>query len=296
MEFCVVSPGALGVDWSRPLYLAGRLPAVPRVAVVGSRAARRRYLACIPAIVQTLAERGMALVSGGAVGIDGAAHRAALSQGVPQVAVLPGPPDALYPADHRGLFEDIVHAGGAVICPHPPGTGLRKGMFASRNHIVVQLSVRVVAMEAGARSGTQGTLALALRTGVAVSGVVGTPGVAWAIERGGSSLGPSDPADVRARLSQHLEGICALPTWPPTLRSLQDILERQGAATVDDFDDPLAGAVALAEAEAAKAAAEVAAANSAPDLTDVSPQELTPSDAPPSDAADTAVEPEKKDA
>ncbi len=258
MEFTAVSPSALGVLWPRPLYLAGRLPAVPRVAVIGARAARRRFVACVPAVVDALSEAGMALVSGGAVGIDAAGHRAALRRGVPQVAVLPGPPDALYPTDHAGLFREIVDAGGAVICPHAPGTGLRRGMFASRNQIVVQLSVRVVAIEAGARSGTQGTLGLALRTGVAVSGVVGTPGVAWAFERGGASLGPPDPAGVRARLCEHLQGVTALEIWPPALRVLQAVLSRQSAVTVDDFDDPLAGAVALAEAEAGGWITEVA--------------------------------------
>lgn len=250
LDFTTVAPGALGVTWPKPLYLAGRVPAVPRVAVVGSRASRRRFSACVHGVVEALAEAGLGLVSGGAIGIDAHGHRAALRLGVPQVAVLPGPPDALYPPDHVPLFEDIVRAGGAVVCPHPPGAGLRRGMFASRNHLVVQLSVRVVAVEAAARSGTQGTLALALRTGVPVSGVVGTPGVAWAIERGASSLGPPQPDAVRQRLVELLAGQGATEVWPPTLRPLQCILDRQAAATVDDFEDPLAGAVALAEAEA----------------------------------------------
>lgn len=250
MEFSPVSPRALGLQWPQPLYLAGRVPAGPKVAVVGSRASRRRFVRCIPGVVGALAEAGVGLVSGGAIGIDGSAHRAALEQDVPQIAVLPGPPDALYPLDHVPLFESIVEAGGAVLCPHRPGAGLRRGMFASRNALVVQLAIRVVAVEAGARSGTQGTLALALRTGVPVSGIVGTPGVAWAIERGAGSLGPPQVESVRQRLSEALRGVSALEAWPPALRPLQEILDRQPAATVDDFDDPLSGAVALAEAEA----------------------------------------------
>lgn len=250
LEFSVVSPGALGVRWPQPLYLAGRVPAVRRVAVIGSRASRRRFMACVPAVVQALADVGMALVSGGAIGIDACGHRAALARGVPQVAVLPGPPDSLYPPDHAPLFRDIVEAGGAVICPCAPGVGLRRGMFASRNQIVVQLSTRVVAVEAAARSGTQGTLGLALRADVPVSGIVGSPGVAWAIERGASSLGPPEPDRVRRRLRSMLEGGGGLELWPPTLRALQEILDRQGSASVDDFGDPLGGAVMLAEAEA----------------------------------------------
>lgn len=250
LEFSVVSPGALGVRWSQPLYLAGRVPAVRRVAVIGSRASRRRFMACVPAVVEALADVGLALVSGGAIGIDACGHRAALRLGVPQVAVLPGPPDMLYPPDHAPLFHEIVRAGGAVICPCAPGSGLRRGMFASRNQIVVQLAARVVAVEAAARSGTQGTLGLALRGDVPTSGVVGSPGVAWALQRGATSLGPPEPDRVRARLRELLEGAGGLEVWPPTLRALQEILDRQAWASVDDFEDPLGGAVTLAEAEA----------------------------------------------
>lgn len=250
LNVSVVPPNALGVQWSQPLYLAGRVPRVPKVAVIGSRASRRRFRRCIPAVVAALAEAGMGLVSGGAIGVDGAAHRAALEQGVPQVAILPGPPDALYPPDHTPLFEAIVEAGGAVVCPHRPGTQLCRGMFASRNQLVVQMAVRVVGVEASARSGTQGTMGLALRTGVPVSGIVGTAGVAWAIERGAGSLGPPQPDAVRAKLARVLRGEVAVEAWPAELRVVQDVLDRQAAASVDDFDDPLQGAVALAEAEA----------------------------------------------
>lgn len=250
LEFSAVSPRALGLRWTRPLYLAGRVPALPKVAVIGSRASRRRFMACVPGVIEALSGSAMALVSGGAVGIDACAHRAALTVGLPQVAVLPGPPDALYPEDHVPLFESIVAAGGAVVCPHPPGAGLRRGMFSSRNQIVVQFASNVVAIEAGARSGTQGTLALALRMDVPVCGVVGTAGVAWALERGAKSLGPPVRDAVQDRLTALLHGRGGVEVWPPELRSLHSILQRQPAATVDDFDDPLAGAVALAEAEA----------------------------------------------
>ncbi len=250
LEFSAVPPGTLGLRWTRPLYLAGRLPGVPKVAVIGSRASRRRFMACVPAVIETLSISGMALVSGGAVGIDVCAHRAALLVGLPQVVVLPGPPDALYPEDHIPLFREIVEAGGALVCPHPPGTGLRRGMFSSRNQLVVQLASHVVAIEAGARSGTQGTLALALRREVPVCGVVGTAGVAWALERGGRSLGPPQPSQVQIRLTDILRGQGGVEVWPPELRALQAILDRQPAATVDDFEDTLAGAVALTEAEA----------------------------------------------
>lgn len=249
MEFSPVTPSALGLRWSKPLYIAGSVPAVPCVAVIGSRAARRPFMRCVPAVVEALREAGMALVSGGAIGIDACGHRAALRLGVPQVAVLPGPPDRLYPIEHAPLFHDIVAAGGAVLCPWPPGVGLRRGMFASRNQLVVQLSAWVVAIEAGARSGTQGTLRLALREGTPVCGIAGTPGVAWALERGAMSLGPPDPDRVRAQVGRALCGLEALEVWPVSLRPLQMVLDRQKTVTVDDFDDPLTGAVLLAEAE-----------------------------------------------
>ncbi len=255
-SFVPISPATWSVRWSSHLYVAGTLPGAPRVAVVGSRATRARYTRCIQPIVQGIADAGGALVSGGAIGVDAVAHRAALELGVPQVAVLPGPPDALYPPDHEPLFAAIVEAGGAVVCPHPPGTVMARGMFASRNAIVVQLVARVVVVQAALRSGTRVTLEAAFRRGRPVAGVSGSPGVAWAMERGACSLGGPDEssASMRDRARRFVSAQArarpgALP-WPPHLQAVEAAFADRAVVTLDDLADPLAAAVALVEAEA----------------------------------------------
>ncbi len=190
--------------------------------------------------------------------MDAAAHRAALALGIAQVAVLPGPPDALYPPDHRSLFEDIVVSGGAILCPHPPGTLMSKGMFASRNALVIQLSAAVVGVQAGARSGTRGTLRLALRAGCPTAGIVGSPGVAWALGAGAYSLGLPKPDSVQARAVAWLRAEAPQQRWPEPLRWVERVLVERGSVSVDDFEDPLAAAVGLVEAEAGGWIAEVA--------------------------------------
>ncbi|MEM6293716.1 MAG: DNA-processing protein DprA [Myxococcota bacterium] len=258
LRFDPVAPAAYGLTWPGPLFLAGQVPRMPRLAIIGSRAAHRRFTDCVPGLVRAAAETGYALVSGGAVGIDAAAHRAALDLGVAQVAVLPGPPDALYPPDHEPLFEAIVDGGGAVLCPHPPGTVTSRGMFASRNALVVQLSAAVVGVQAGARSGTRGTLRLALRAACRTAGIVGSPGVAWALGAGATSLGPPRPELVQACALAWLREEPTHRAWPAALSWIEQALSQRPAVTVDDFDDPLAAAVALVEAEAGGWVAEVA--------------------------------------
>lgn len=257
LSFEPVEPEVLGLSWSHTLYLAGRVPPSPRVAVVGSRAAHRRFVACVPAVLNAIAVGGATLVSGGAVGIDAAAHRAALDAGVPQLAVLPCPPESLYPADHRPLFEDIVASGGSIICAQPPGSSFSKGMFASRNALVVQLSSAVIGIEAAARSGTRGTLALALRRNVSVGGIVGTAGVAWAVERGAVALGPPEPATLAPVVLAFLRGQRTHRRWPVELARIERALKQRTSVTADDFEDPLAAATALIEAEAEGLVAEV---------------------------------------
>jgi DNA processing protein len=100
-----------------------------------------------------LAKSGIATVSGGARGVDACAHRGALSAGGKTVAVLGTGLDIVYPAEHAGLFRQIVEAGGALVSELPPGTRPDKGTFPARNRIMVGLGRVCVVVEAGEKSG-----------------------------------------------------------------------------------------------------------------------------------------------
>ena len=154
------------------LFVRGRLPAqllVPHVVdlasvgVVGTRRATQLGLAEARALGSALAAAGAVVVSGLALGIDGAAHRGALDAmerdpgAAPTVAVLGGAHDRLHPKAHGSLAEAIVAAGGAVVSEHPPGTDPQPHLFLRRNRLIVGLSRVLVVVEAGERSGALNT-------------------------------------------------------------------------------------------------------------------------------------------
>jgi DNA protecting protein DprA len=247
----------------RMLAVVGELPDRPRLGVVGSRAAHRRQRDAVPWIVQEAAERGWSIVSGGALGIDGDAHRAALEAGIDQVAVLPCGPDRPYPPDHVGLFDAMVRSGAALVFAQPPGTVPARAMFASRNALVVALCDALVVVEAAVRSGTMLTGRLALRKLSTVGAVIGSRGTAALVAAGARALPADDEPTLRAAVSQLLGGeddtTAASDAWPAHLRSLRQALAAGGCAgaTVSMLGDPIASMVALAEAEALGLVAEV---------------------------------------
>jgi DNA processing protein len=150
------------------LFVSGDVRALsaPRaVAIVGTRRptdAGRRLAARISGV---LARNGAAVVSGLAVGIDGAAHAACLAEGGTTVAILGGGHGALYPRSHRKLADAIATAGGAVISEFPPEVAPRPGTFPRRNRLISGLSDATIVVEAGARSGALSTAAWALEQG-----------------------------------------------------------------------------------------------------------------------------------
>ena len=255
MHTTAIDLGSLGLR-PGPAWLAGQVPPGPRLAIVGSRAARRHLAAAIPSLIEAASLAGWSIVSGGALGIDGQAHRHALLQGAPQLAVLPLGPDRLYPPDHVPLFEAMLRSGpNGLLFGQPPGTAPARGMFASRNALVVQLSSAVVVVQAGLRSGSLGTGRLALKAGCPTAAVVGSPGAAALIERGALSLSfePHTPAVLRDRVQAWLSDPDASveATWPEPLAFVKTRLvelERSWVG-IDDFEDPIAAAAGLVEAE-----------------------------------------------
>ncbi|MDR3107900.1 MAG: DNA-processing protein DprA [Bifidobacteriaceae bacterium] len=132
----------------------------PAVAVVGSRAATSYGEAVTAALAGDLAARGIAIVSGGAFGIDAVAHRAALAQGGLTVSVMAGGVDRYYPLGNEALLKAVAR-DGAVISELPPGAAPRRERFLSRNRLIAALAQVTVVTESGWRSGSHRTAAVA---------------------------------------------------------------------------------------------------------------------------------------
>ena len=149
------------------LYVIGAAEAFERraVAIVGTRRASGYGLATAGEAADELARAGVVVVSGLALGIDGAAHRAAVEAGRPTIAVLPSPLDRIYPPRHRGLARDIVRHGGALVTEVPIGAAVGKPDFARRNRIIAGLTEAVLVVEAPDHSGALLTAAAAIAIG-----------------------------------------------------------------------------------------------------------------------------------
>lgn len=159
------------------LHVRGILPPPDAlyIAVVGTRVPTTYGEQVTHEIVTALARAGLVVVSGLALGIDGAAHRAAFEAGGRTIAVLgSGIDDAsVYPPRHRGLANDIVAHGGAVISEYPPGTSPTKYTFPERNRIIAGMSVGVIVIEAKEKSGALITAEFAVEDGREVFAVPG---------------------------------------------------------------------------------------------------------------------------
>jgi DNA processing protein len=157
------------------LYVRGdawMLTAPERIAIVGSRAATSYGEHVAIEMASALADRGAVIVSGGAYGIDGTAHRSAIATGGKTVAVLAGGVDRMYPVGHESLLMRVIETG-AVISELPPGSAPTRWRFLQRNRIIAAMSDAVVVVEAGVRSGSLNTAAHAHGLGMPVGAVPG---------------------------------------------------------------------------------------------------------------------------
>ena len=162
----------------RPLGLWVRGPASLRmwalrsVAVVGARACTDYGAHMAATLAAGLAERGWVVVSGGAYGVDGAAHRGALGAGGATVAVLACGVDQAYPRGHTGLINRIAEQG-VVVGELPPGDHPTASRFIVRNRVIAALTRGTVVVEAAHRSGSLVTARAARRLGRHTMGVPG---------------------------------------------------------------------------------------------------------------------------
>ncbi|MER5210774.1 DNA-processing protein DprA [Streptomyces sp. NPDC002838] len=149
-----------------------RMWALRSVAVVGARACTEYGAHMAATLAAGLAERGWVVVSGGAYGVDGAAHRGALSAGGATVAVLACGVDRPYPRGHTQLITRIAEQG-LVVGELPPGDHPTPSRFVLRNRVIAALTRGTVVVEAAYRSGSLVTARAAQRLGRHTMGVPG---------------------------------------------------------------------------------------------------------------------------
>ena len=150
----------LGDDQPYALWLRGnadlRFSCLRSVAIVGSRAATAYGSYVAAEFAGSVAARGWAVVSGGAFGVDAAAHRAALGADGVTIAVLACGVDVPYPSAHVELF-DAIAAQGVLVSEWPPGRHVSRLRFLVRNRVIAALATGTLVVEAGQRSGALNT-------------------------------------------------------------------------------------------------------------------------------------------
>ena len=148
------------------LFVAGDTSALwlPQVAVVGARTASPAGIANARAFASAFADAGLAVTSGLAEGIDGAAHAAVLAAGGKTIAVLGTGIDVVYPRRHAELAARIA-AEGALVSEFAPGTPGQPSFFPRRNRIISGLSLGTLVIEAGVKSGSLTTARYAAEQG-----------------------------------------------------------------------------------------------------------------------------------
>ena len=169
-------PPRLACIYDNPayLYVKGSLRDDDiNIAFVGSRTASAHGLFTTERLCRELALRGATIISGMARGIDSAAHRGALAGRGRTIAVLGCGLDVIYPPENEKLFRDIA-ASGAVLSEFPFGTPPNAPNFPARNRIISGLSLGVVVVEAGEKSGSLITARIALEQGREVFAVPGS--------------------------------------------------------------------------------------------------------------------------
>jgi DNA protecting protein DprA len=165
-------PKRLRLAWPTPpaLFVRGdaTLLAQPAVAVVGARKAHASAATWAFERGYELGRGSVLVVSGGARGVDTAAHEGALEAGGKTLAYIGVPADEIYPRENRGLFQRMLARGGALATEHPPGIVTYKGEHAMRNRFIAAQAFEVIVVEACATSGALVTADFARRLDVPV--------------------------------------------------------------------------------------------------------------------------------
>ena len=206
-----------------------RLHALASVAMVGARACSRYGEMVSREWSAILASQGVAVVSGGAYGIDGAAHRGALATDGITICVLAGGVDNLYPRGHEGLLTEIMERG-LLVSEAPLGETVRRRRFLTRNRLIAALAGATCVVEAAQRSGSVRTATYAAhlnRPVLAVPGPVTSEtsvGTHQLIQDGVAMLA-SDVDDLRDAIGPvHVEPAKEVPRLPARMQEVLDAL------------------------------------------------------------------------
>ena len=176
-----------------------------QLAIVGSRSASISGRETAFEFAQQLAEMGLVISSGLALGIDAVAHKGALTSNASTIAVVATGLDKVYPARHRALAQHIISSRGAIISEFLPGTLPKAGHFPKRNRIISGLSIGVLVVEATLKSGSLITARCALeqnRDVFAIPSTINNPqgkGCHWLIKQGAKLV--EDAADIIEELT-----------------------------------------------------------------------------------------------
>ncbi len=222
-----------------------RMWALRSVAVVGARACTEYGAHMAATLAAGLAERGWVVVSGGAYGVDGAAHRGALGAGGATVAVLACGVDRPYPRGHTQLITRIAEQG-LVVGELPPGDHPTQSRFVMRNRVIAALTRGTVVVEAAYRSGSLVTARAAQRLGRFTIGVPGpaTSGLSAGVHEllRGDAMLVTDAAEVAELVGEmgELAPDRSGPVLPrdllePAAQCVLAALPGRGTATVDEI-------------------------------------------------------------
>ncbi|HEX2049565.1 MAG TPA: DNA-processing protein DprA [Actinomycetota bacterium] len=243
----VVRPG--DSEWPRRLHELGPhapparlyadglpLPAVPAVAVVGTRRPTAAGLDAARAFARSFAEAGLVVVSGFAVGIDAAAHRAAIDAGGHTIAVLGCGLDVAYPRRNAALRRALLRSG-TVVTEYPDGTPPLKHHFPLRNRVIAGLSLGVVVVEGALDSGALVTARLALDANRSVYALPGS--VRNAMAEGPNDLVRRSEAQLVTRPEHVLQDLAPELVWRDrtAARRAAAALDATEAAVVALLDD-----------------------------------------------------------
>ncbi len=221
--------------WERFLKLVDEDP----VAIVGARRASSYGLDVARSLGRGLGAAAVTVLSGMAMGVDSAAHAGALTAGGATVAVLPAGAERPYPPAKRGLYRQICQSG-AAISELPPGSDVWRWMFPARNRLIAALAAMTIVVEAGERSGSLVTAAVAHRLGRLVGAVPGRITASLAVGPNGVLAGGGHvvrgPQDVLDHLFGHGVRTVTVDRRAPPEPGLQRLL----AAIADGNDTPAA--------------------------------------------------------
>lgn len=178
------------------LHVSGTIrESAPAVAVVGARAASSGALRTAHALARHAGQLGGVVVSGGAIGVDTAAHRGALDASAATTVVLGTGVDVPYPARNAGLFAEVVRGGGALVSMFPDGSLPLPRHFVARNRVIAGLADVVVVVEASLTSGSLYTARHAAAFGRPVAAVPGSAGTDGLLAAGAALVEGAEDLD-----------------------------------------------------------------------------------------------------